>query len=74
MRVISGGSFFAESAFQTSQLRETELKAIAADVFTVRPTAALDPGEYLLSTAVAGAPRLLQCYAYGTAEKPRVPS
>src|ERR1043166_3653040 len=55
LRVISAASFFVKIDFRTSQFREIELKAIAADVFTVRPTAALDPSEYLLCTEIGRA-------------------
>jgi hypothetical protein len=68
LRMISRDTFPAEITFQPGTMRQVELKPLAYDVLTLKPNAALDPGEYLLCATVAGGPSLFQCYEFGIAE------
>lgn len=45
-----------------SQLQMTHM---AGDIYSLRPTTALTPGEYVLCTGVQGGPGLSQCYTFG---------
>jgi hypothetical protein len=68
LRMVYRDTFPSEITFQPGTMRQVELERVADDVFTVRPNAALDPGEYLLCTTVGGRPSLFQCYEFGIAE------
>jgi hypothetical protein len=68
LRMVFRDTFPSEITFQTSIMRQVELKAVQDDVLTVRPNAPLDPGEYLLCTTVPGGLSLFECHEFGIRE------
>ena len=65
LRLVSGGDFFAMERFPASEAREVEIVCIAGEVFTLRPVAPLEAGEYVLCTEVPGGATLNVCYGFG---------
>lgn len=47
-----------------SQMQPVKLTPIVGDIFTLRPSRALTPGEYALCTGVPGGPGLDVCYSF----------
>jgi hypothetical protein len=65
LRVVSTGDPFARNRFESSKTHPIQIARVAADVFTVRPVAPLEPGEYVLCATVAGGADVNTCYAFG---------
>jgi hypothetical protein len=65
LRVVSTGDAVARNRFESSRTRPIQITRLAADVFTVRPAAPLEPGEYVLCTTVVGSADVNACYAFG---------
>jgi hypothetical protein len=57
--------FAARDRFPANQAREVQITRVTGNVFTLRPVAPLEPGEYLLCTAVPGGTNLNICYGFG---------
>jgi len=69
LRLTSSDVFTSEIGFQQSDLRDVEFRALAANVFTVRPKSDLGVGEYLFCTPVPGGHRLSLCYEFGVSSQ-----
>jgi hypothetical protein len=65
LRVSSHGDFGQTVRTQTDQARDIQMTRVAGEIFTLRPTASLDAGEYLLCTTVPGGSDLNLCYGFG---------
>jgi hypothetical protein len=65
LRVSSHGDFGRTVQTQPAQVRDVQMTRVAGEIFTLRPTAPLDAGEYILCTTVPGGPSLNLCYSFG---------
>ena len=64
LRISSRGDFGQTVRTQPNRTRDVQMTPIAGDIFTLRPTAPLDAGEYVLCTTVPGGPGLNLCYGF----------
>ena len=65
LRVSSRGDFGQTVSTRPDRARDVPMTHVAGEIFTLRPTAALDDGEYILCTTVPGGPGLNVCYSFG---------
>ena len=65
LQVSSRGDFGQTVRTRPGQARDVSMTHVAGEIFTLRPTAALDDGEYILCTSVPGGPGLNVCYSFG---------
>jgi hypothetical protein len=67
LRLNTANAFPADEDIRLSQpgdLHEVPVKHLAGEVSTLRPSAPLEPGEYVIWTAVQGGPGLKLCYRF----------
>jgi hypothetical protein len=65
LRLVSSGEFAARDRFPASGSHDSQIARVAGEVFTLRPVAPLEAGEYVLCSAVPGGPNLNVCYSFG---------
>jgi hypothetical protein len=68
LRLNAANGFSADESIRPTQLgdlHEVPVKHLAGEVFTLRPSAPLEPGEYVMCTPVQGGPGLKLCYRFG---------
>jgi hypothetical protein len=65
LSLVSAGGISELDRIPANQLRPVEVANVAGDIFTLKPAAELEPGEYVLCTAVPGGPGLNLCYSFG---------
>jgi hypothetical protein len=63
--LVSSGGFMATAGFPASEAREVQITHVAGELFTLRPVAPLESGEYVLCSAVSGGASLNVCYGFG---------
>jgi hypothetical protein len=65
LRIASTGHPATTAEFDPSRTRPVQVTRVASEVFTVRPVAPLEAGEYLLCAPVPGGSNVNACYAFG---------
>jgi len=65
LRLVSGPGFDQTENIPASQVLDVRMTHVAGSIFTLRPNAQLEPGEYALCTGVPGGPGLDLCYSFG---------
>ncbi len=65
LRLTSSGALAAIDRFAARDTREVQITLVAGEVFTLRPVAPLEAGEYALCSAVPVAANLNVCYGFG---------
>ena len=65
LRLVSRGEYAAMDRFEASEAREIQITRVAGEVFTLRPVAPLEAGEYVLCAEVPGGASLKVCYSFG---------
>lgn len=65
LKLTSPPGFDRTESRAASQLLPVQMTHVAGDIFTLRPNAPLQPGEYALCTGVQGGPGLDLCYSFG---------
>jgi hypothetical protein len=65
LRFVSSGEFAAGDRFAASDARKVQVMHVADGVFKLQPAAPLEPGEYVVCTAVPGFASSSVCYGFG---------
>jgi hypothetical protein len=65
LRFVSSGEFAATDWSMAIEARAIHITRVGGEVFTLRPAAPLEAGEYVLCAAVPGGPDLNACYSFG---------
>jgi hypothetical protein len=65
LRIASTGHPATTAAFDPARTRQVQVTRLANEIFSVRPAAPLEPGEYVLCAPVPGAANVSACYGFG---------
>jgi hypothetical protein len=67
LHLLSNDAFSTDESMYSRQgdIHNIQLTHVAGEIFSLRPGVALDPGEYVMCTAVPGGPGLKLCYNFG---------
>ena len=64
VRMSSFGGMVDTGQIPRNQVRDAQMTHVAGEIFTLKPAAALDAGEYVVCAEVPGGPGLNQCYPF----------